>query len=248
MSDSDGPKLTKAQQLELNGYVAPVLRNASEKAMSRRVKFFDQSKAVESWDEAVTKHGTHAEALKGLAKIHELEHAVQEGVRPKEIVCENCGKTVKVPAHGKIPTVCRPGTCQAQRLCAGWGKTEGSCKAVPGQKALSPDTIRYRKGEPWRCRACARNKLYASPEYAAKHTAAMRERSTSAEWRKNQKKGAQKRTENPEWKAKFVQRMRETWADPQKRQEMASSMRGAKSRKAEAENQTEKEEKDDNAA
>lgn len=39
-----------------------------------------------------------------------------------------------------------------QTVCAGW---DGTCKAKPGPHAFTPQAVRTRKGEPWRCHRCA---------------------------------------------------------------------------------------------
>jgi len=136
-SEDAVPKLTKVERLELAGYIAPALRRATEKAKSRPVKFYNQ----ETGD--ITKHATHEEALKGLAKIYELEHTVQDGVRPRAVLCKFCGCPVQVPANGGgIPESCRGGCVK----CAHEG-----CDRLAPKSAFEPSKVKRRHGKPWKC-------------------------------------------------------------------------------------------------
>lgn len=140
---SDGTEnMNKAQRLELAAAEAPLLRNASEKTLARRVALVDK-------DGKVTGYTSGREVLKGLAKANELEHVVQEGVRPKTVICKNCGKTAKTPNMGPVPSTC--GQCQA--TCA----TRG-CSAIPPTGAFRPPAIRARGGSAWVCMPCARRR------------------------------------------------------------------------------------------
>lgn len=169
-------KLTRAQELELAGYIAPVLRGARPEAKARRVVVYNQQTGE------IVRYARHEEALKALAAVHGLEHAAADGVRPCEIPCERCGRPmptkkcgppqkycrrcvtgicmdcgVVCPASGKKktpPKRCRDCHFKALRrppqqiVCAG----EACDKPVP-RGALDQDKVSRRNGEPWRCLA-----------------------------------------------------------------------------------------------
>ncbi len=73
MTDDPLNGLNKTERLEFAAIVAPVLRSASEKTKTRRAKFYNQETGE------VTGEGTVLEALRGLAKIHNLEHTLEVG-------------------------------------------------------------------------------------------------------------------------------------------------------------------------
>ena len=127
-------EMTGAQRLALAAAEAPILRNASEKTLARRVALVDK-------DGNVTGYTSGREVLKGLARVQELEHAV-EG-RPKTVVCKNCGKSLKV-GRSKIPLVCRQG---CERTCSVVGCNNTVSESAAQQAA-------YRSARP-RCRWCA---------------------------------------------------------------------------------------------
>jgi hypothetical protein len=131
--------VNKVQRLELAGAVAPALRNATEKTKSRRIGLIDANGNVVGYT-------TGAEALRGLAKIQELEHAVTDDTRPTEIVCRLCGKTVYVRSQpGRILSQC-------SEVCMG-------CVTPGCDGLLSKQTARKvaRLGAPPRCPKCARS-------------------------------------------------------------------------------------------
>ncbi len=143
--------MTKAERLALAAAEAPILRNASEKALARRVHVVDR-------DGNVIRYASGREVLKGLARAHELEHAVEDGKRPKIVTCVNCGKDVPVGRGGMLPKVCS-GCRGAQHNCVGWGDI--ACAAEPKPIDFSACRILRRKGEPWRCRDCSIRKTHA---------------------------------------------------------------------------------------
>lgn len=131
----------KAQRLEIAAAIAPSIRGASDKALVRR---FHIVKADDpTW--TPISQATGKEALRGLAKLHEIEHAVAEGVRPKEIVCEVCGNLVPVCGSGQLPKRCAE-TCAV--FCS------GGCKKKAPSSAFVPGAVRRRQGRPWACADC----------------------------------------------------------------------------------------------
>lgn len=142
MPEDQRGRLSKAQCLEVAGYVAPVLRDASPKTLARRITLYDAETGE------VTGYATGAEALRGLAKIQDLELSVEEGVRPATVVCELCGKPFVVGKAGKIPTTC-PGGCSRQTVCAGVG-----CIKKPPAAAFHRPAAILRRGRPWMCMSC----------------------------------------------------------------------------------------------
>lgn len=123
---------------EIAGYVAPILRSASPAAVSRRVKTYRQDTGE------VTGETTIGEALRGLAEVYGLEHAV-EG-RPRETPCERCGRLVSVIRHPKAH--CRTGEGCGVMTCHSCGV------ACQDKKATRPSAIKSRSGRPWKCNKC----------------------------------------------------------------------------------------------
>jgi len=54
-----------------------------------------------------TKIVTHGELLQGLFKQKEIEISVQEGKRPKQILCSECKVSVTVAPRAPIPSQCQ---------------------------------------------------------------------------------------------------------------------------------------------
>lgn len=131
---SDGAEMNKAQRLALAAAEAPLLRNASPKTLARKI-------GVVHKDGSVT-YTSGREVLKGLAAIQDLEHAVEEGVRSKELVCELCGKTTPAGKAGS-KRVCLDG-CDRRCLV-------DNCEAK-----VSVNTARRYAPRRGRCHACTR--------------------------------------------------------------------------------------------
>lgn len=129
-----------AQQvaLELAGYIAPALRCVTAEASRRPVKLVKNG----TWE--VTGEATLGEGLRGLAKIHDLEHTPAEGRRPAEALCLVCAHVIKVVKHAPIRKVCdkclRP-------PCAKCGGATGARSGSMRQRSL-------RKGAPAMCQKC----------------------------------------------------------------------------------------------
>ncbi len=133
MTDAAEPRgMNKAERLELAAAVAPSLRSASAKTLARKVTLYDPETGE------VTGYTTGAEALKGLARIQELEHAVEEGVRPKAVVCKNCGRVIVVGHGGGIPSVCPLG---CSRKCETAGCTGQLSVLTAKEKAKFRDAV-----------------------------------------------------------------------------------------------------------
>lgn len=215
MSEAEG--LNRAQRLELAAYVAPVIRGASEKTLKRKVTLYDPETGE------VTGYATGAEALKGLAKIQDLQHAVGEGVRPKEVVCEACGKVIPGPFKSGIPPkMCRrAGGCRGQTTCAGEG-----CNVVPSPDAFKSAFVRRRKGAPWRCVRCSQLAAW-TPEMREEQKSATRKKHADPNYRENMSAAMKKRHEDPS----YGENVRAAWT-PEKRAEHGRIMRESRERKA----------------
>lgn len=90
--------LSKADRLAIGGTVAPVVRRQAEKP---RVV------TVVGKDGQPVRQTTHVEVAKSVLARAEIEFSVQPGKRPEFIVCEVCGRPVKVPQKGRVPVRCR---------------------------------------------------------------------------------------------------------------------------------------------
>ena len=112
MTFADEKDWNKAERLAVAAAVAPTLRSQSDKAKARRVALVDA-------EGKVTGYSTLGEVQKSLLKAREIELEVADGVRPKEVICRACGKTVKVPRKGGIPAACM----KSCATCADCGKS-----------------------------------------------------------------------------------------------------------------------------
>ncbi len=113
------------------------MRAMAAKTKARRVAIVDK-------DGKVIRYTTVAVVQEGLLKAHKIEIEVDEGVRPKEIICKLCGKPVRVRNHkGKPPAVCRTACVR----CA--------CGRLVGKSSMSPGAIVIRNGRPPICWHCA---------------------------------------------------------------------------------------------
>jgi hypothetical protein len=131
----------KAERLAVAGAVAPRLRSQDDKTKSRRVALVDK-------DGKVTGYTTLAEVQKSLLKAREIELDVQDGVRPKEVVCRACGRTRKV-GRGPVPMVCRNG-CDTR---CGTDGCSGRIAAATAVRAAIEGKLRI-------CRACSMRRLH----------------------------------------------------------------------------------------
>jgi hypothetical protein len=100
----------KATRLAVAGVIAPVLRSSTDVAL-RRVGKLDAKGNVVGYT-------TLGEVQKALLLERQIELSTADGVRPKEVMCRNCGKDVSVLAKGTPPLVCREGcdhTCATSK-------------------------------------------------------------------------------------------------------------------------------------
>lgn len=138
MSDSGEEKMNKAERLAVASVVAPFLREGAEKARQRRVARVDK-------DGSVVGYTTLDEVQKALFARQKIEIEVVDGVRPKQIVCERCGKLRKVPKKGHTPKTCE--ACLYVNTCA-------DCAAPVHPLANAPSRIKKRNGQMARCWDC----------------------------------------------------------------------------------------------
>ncbi len=108
--------MNKAERLAVAGAVAPSLRQARP----RKIALVDK-------DGRVTGYTTSTEVAKSLLAAKKIELEVEEGVRPKEIFCEKCGKIVKTNRSGKLNRYCR----KCLFICACGGRKTGSAVMCP---------------------------------------------------------------------------------------------------------------------
>lgn len=92
--------MNKAERLIVAGVVAPVLRSSVNGG--RRVAVTDADGKVTGWT-------TVAEIQASLLAKQKIELEVIDGVRPAEVLCKNCGKSIRTTKNGPLPTVCREG-------------------------------------------------------------------------------------------------------------------------------------------
>lgn len=239
MSDDGGESernWTKQERLVVAGAIAPYLRESKEKTKNRRV-------AVTDKDGKILRYTTLDEVQKKLLEAHALEIDVIDGERPKEVICELCGKFVKVEKGkgGPIPRFCKDKRCQ-HKPCPGFGETEGECRALPPVSAFEPGTISRRKGEPWMCKLCTSRKNAASPErrkklvermlklhknsdVQTKRRLSIKKRAQDPEYRKRQAKANRERSQTPEWRKKNAEAARKCAQDPEWRRNVTEANR-----------------------
>ncbi|MCW5834514.1 MAG: hypothetical protein KIS78_19085 [Labilithrix sp.] len=148
---STAEKMNKAQRLAIAGVVAPFLREGAERAAKRRVAKVDK-------DGNVVGYTTLAEVQAKILERAEIEIAVQDGVRPKEVICKYCGKVIRVKgdAKGAPPRQCPDGCV---RDCATPG-CEGRISKVSARRRAKEGIV---NGKCYRCsRREVRRKAWAS--------------------------------------------------------------------------------------
>jgi hypothetical protein len=109
--------MCKAERLAVAGAIAPTLRSAPETVRNRRVAVVDKSGVV-------SRYTTVAKIQKSLLLARGLELEVTPETRPKVVVCLDCGRDVRVPPTGVVPSKCRTSTgCMAAKCvsCATCG-------------------------------------------------------------------------------------------------------------------------------
>ncbi len=146
-------EMTEEQrEQELRGYIAPALRCVSAEKAARRVKVTKGGPSVPGVPWEVEAEATVGDALKGLAKIHDLEHTPAEGQRPASVRCKRCGKPVKVEPRGLIPASCVDGCIRA---CVCGRRIGKDCSKVAARQGIAP-----------MCKPCSvrKNQASKSPE------------------------------------------------------------------------------------
>lgn len=128
-------KLRKIDRLNVAATVAPVLRG---KKKPRRITTVDE-------DGKPVRVITDVELAKQVLKRADIEFSVQDGVRPKQIVCELCGSLVNVARSARVPRRCRK--CVGG-ICV-------TCGAGLSDKASCPSSVKKRGGPALYCRVCA---------------------------------------------------------------------------------------------
>ncbi len=125
--------MNKRERLAVAGAVAPSLRTRNE----RRV-------ALVNADGEVVRYTTVAEVQAAVLKRQGIEIAVEPGVRPKMVTCEQCGKPVAVSTKsGRLPKRCKS---NCGKRCA-----EPGCEKRARSAAFTPYNVAKRNGRPWRC-------------------------------------------------------------------------------------------------
>ena len=97
----DKPKLRKVDRLAVAAAVAPTIRGQDARTKKRRVAVVDR-------DGNVVRYTTLDEVQKAALETAKISLAVQDGVRPREVLCARCGRVIKVPRRSRVPTECQP--------------------------------------------------------------------------------------------------------------------------------------------
>lgn len=100
MTQSDNEEhMCKAERLIVAGVVAPSLRAAPESVRKRLVAVVDK-------DGTVVGYRALEDVQKDILRARAIELETQEGVRPKAVLCQKCGKSFRVKAKGAIGRFC----------------------------------------------------------------------------------------------------------------------------------------------
>ena len=83
-----------------------------------------------------------AEAQKGILATAKIEFDVYDGKRPKTVLCENCGRSIRVSKLGPVPSICLDG-CPCD--------TEGCTNLA----SYSASKSKRKRRQPVKCRDCA---------------------------------------------------------------------------------------------
>ncbi len=136
----------KAERLALAGSIAPALREKAARTRERRVAIVDK-------EGNVTGYRALAAVQAELLARARVEIAVDDGVRPGRVLCEECGGLVKIGVTGVVPRRCRQ--CQ-HGYCA-------ECEAPLGKSGNDRWKLARRKGKPGVCVPCHRKKIEPPP-------------------------------------------------------------------------------------
>lgn len=136
----------KAQRLAVAGLVAPVLRNRSIEAHKRRVGRLDR-------DGNVVGYTTLAKVQEALLLKKKIELEVQPDIHQKDVLCENCGKPVRLRHKAT-----------AQKRCDECAILTCSCGKKLPRNYSSPSFVAKRAGRPARCKECyAKDRVKTPP-------------------------------------------------------------------------------------
>jgi hypothetical protein len=113
---SPEPKLSKAERLAIGTAVAGPVRQQAR--APRKVTLVGKDGTPVGVTDSV-------EVAKSLLARSEIEFSVQDGKRPEFVNCKTCGRPVKVPPEGRVPTVCRFGTHSC--ACGNPIRSHGKC-------------------------------------------------------------------------------------------------------------------------
>ena len=98
---SSDTNMSKAERLMVAGSVAPSLRSTVDKNQFRRVTVVDRNDPSK-----IVGYTTLSKVQEAALETAKIEIAVDDGVRPKKIICRQCGKLASVSPKGVIPTLC----------------------------------------------------------------------------------------------------------------------------------------------
>lgn len=156
---------SKAERLAVAGMVAPALREGSVRARARRVFVTDK-------DGEIKKVVSLKEVQEGLLSTAKIELAVEDGIRPKEVICRGCKGIIKVEPRGHIPIWCkRCPQCICGKKVRHAGQQCRKCCRPPREaafcacgrplhkEALKASAVNRRKGKPAVCDSCSRARL-----------------------------------------------------------------------------------------
>lgn len=93
--------MSKAERLLIAGSVASSVRSAADRNQFRRVTVVDRNDPSK-----IVGYTTLAKVQEAALETAKIEIAVDEGVRPKKIICRHCGRPTSVKQKGMIPVMC----------------------------------------------------------------------------------------------------------------------------------------------
>ena len=105
LNDSDNQEekgMRKVERLQVAGAVAPSLRVSAAKNRLRRVTVVDRNDPTK-----VVGYTTLAQVQESALEAVKIEISVDDGIRPKKVICSRCGRLISVPRDGHIPGICK---------------------------------------------------------------------------------------------------------------------------------------------
>lgn len=174
MKDEGAREMTDTELLEFTSLIAAPVRRMAVKYVDGKAVPRAPRKLITYKRETgeTTGYTTNVKFVEGLVKRQALEIAVEEGVRPKEVFCERCGKIVKVKSKvGNTPRFCGK-SCNKDHVVEWRAKNVEKWKARKSKyhaeyRAKNPEKVKASDAK-WRAKNAEKMKA-SMKKYQAKN-------------------------------------------------------------------------------